>query len=121
MDSLSLEMRTWIAEYLAGRIPVREFERRVVSKTWNTERAHDASTMDLVHEVELSLVEFSSGDRTEDELRAVLRPLVTSYSWSQVEDSKTFGTSNTFRPAPEARSADRESEAVFWLEESRSH
>lgn len=79
-SSLDLEIREWLARYLAGEIPLRAFQEWFVPVVWNVEQSGDRAAEELAHETELRLAEFSNGDWTEQELRRKLLPLVECYT-----------------------------------------
>lgn len=57
------EVRAWLSRYLDGQIVLAHFEEWFVPATWGI------ADSDLVNEISLLLAEYSSGDRTEEELR----------------------------------------------------
>src|SRR5262245_56875528 len=78
--SLQLEIRTELAKYFASELRLRAFEDWFMPASWNVHQTGDVGDADLVYTIELHLSEFSSGHWTENELRALLLPLVTDYS-----------------------------------------
>jgi len=78
-SSLQLEIRTELAKYLASELTLRAFEDWFVPASWNVHQTGNAGDADLVYTIELHLSEFSRGHWTENELRALLLPLVTDY------------------------------------------
>jgi len=87
-DSLSFEIRTKMYEYLAGAIPLSQFQDWFVRATWDVERSGDPDTAELAHEIHLLLSEFSNGDWTEKELHDTLMRMTVHY---------TAGTETTIR------------------------
>ena len=74
--TLDLEIRDWLARYLAGDITLREFREWFTPATWNVHRTGNDTAIDLVGEIGLRIAELTSGHRTEDEVRTLLLPLV---------------------------------------------
>jgi hypothetical protein len=58
--------------YASGEISLREFQDWFIPATWDTQRVGDPDAVRVIRRVQLALAEFSSGDRTEPELRAEL-------------------------------------------------
>lgn len=58
-----------LVSYLSDTIPLTEFRRRFDTFSWDTEEWNS----DLLSQIELALAEFSSGHRTEQELRDLLQ------------------------------------------------
>jgi hypothetical protein len=75
-DSLDQEIRQQLARYLAGELALADFEGWLASVSWD-------EPSELAGEVTLRIAEFTSGDWTEDELRARLQPLAPA--WTTVE------------------------------------
>lgn len=74
-SSLDLEIRKWVARYLAGEISLSVFEEWFIPATWNVEQSGNIEAVDLAHEIDLLLAEHSNGHWTESELREHFRPL----------------------------------------------
>ena len=55
---------------------LKDFADWILSVAWSMDQKKDPSAAKLVYEIELRLFEASNGDRTEDELRQLLRPFV---------------------------------------------
>jgi hypothetical protein len=73
--SLDYNIREQLADYLAGKISLREFEDWVFSETWDIDEidnTDDRTPVDLVYGIKLRLAEFSHGDWTEAELHSML-------------------------------------------------
>jgi hypothetical protein len=77
-QSQELEIRSQLASYLAGDMTLSAFSDWFVEKTWGEETSESFS--DLVSEIELVLAEFTSGHRSEEEVKNLLRPHVTDYT-----------------------------------------
>jgi hypothetical protein len=77
--SLDYNVREQLADYLAGKISLREFEARFFSETWdideidNTDNQTLIDLTNLVYAIKLRLAEFSHRDWTEAELHSMLR------------------------------------------------
>lgn len=78
-SSLDLTIREWLARYLAGENSLRQFQEWFVPATWRGVFT-SAAALDLAHEVELRLAEYTNGHWTERELRSLLLPLVRAYA-----------------------------------------
>lgn len=65
-----------VVDYLSGEISVRELRVRMARVVLEAE-ATDLRTRRLAYEVEHRLAEFTNGDWSEDELRGMLRRLVS--------------------------------------------
>lgn len=70
MSDLESDLRQLLSDYVAGQIPFREFDPRFARSTWDA--AVDPATQRLVYETELVIAEFTSGHRSEEDLRAEL-------------------------------------------------
>lgn len=77
-SSLDDEIREQLRRYVAGEITLGEFEDWFVPKSWNIHHVGDAATADLAYEIDLRLAEYANGDRTEEHLKLVLRPLLST-------------------------------------------
>lgn len=73
---LERQIRQQLAHYIAGEQSLETFTEWFFPATWNVHLRNDRAAEDLAYEIGLRLAEFSSGDWTEDELKALLRPLV---------------------------------------------
>ncbi len=76
--SLDVTIRGWLARYLAGEISLPEFEEQFVPATWNRVGQGDDRLDRLVGEIELRIAEFTSRHRSEDDTKALLRPLLAN-------------------------------------------
>ena len=73
---LDRQIRLCLANYLAGKSSLREFEEWFVPHALSVVEEHGSQVAeDLTYDIELRLAEFSSGGWTEDELKDLLRPL----------------------------------------------
>jgi hypothetical protein len=73
------QLRTKLAEYVLGEIPLPEFEDSIVSESWNVQRVADRELQALVFEIEAKLAEHSGGHIDEDCLREALAPFAKRY------------------------------------------
>lgn len=77
--SLDYNIRERLADYLASKNSLREFEDWFFSETWdideidNTDSQTPVDLANLVYVIKLRLAEFSHGDWTEVELHSMLR------------------------------------------------
>lgn len=83
----ALKIRSRLADWIDGKIPLSEFEDWFVPETWNIHKANDPEAEDLADEIELSLSEYSGGYLTLEQLKEslkgvafVARPLVSRHS-----------------------------------------
>ena len=65
-------IRAWLARYVGGTITLQDFLEWFEPNTWDLD-LEDAELRKLYGEIELDLAEYTNGDWTEDELRALLR------------------------------------------------
>ena len=79
-QSLDNEIREKLANYLVGEISLEEFEDWFVSPSWNVDQSKNQAAINMVYEIELWLSEYFDNFRSEDELKALLRPLVENYN-----------------------------------------
>lgn len=70
------QLRSLVAEYLGGQIPVDIFDSKFVDLTWDLPPAGEPESS-LRGAIYLSLAEFGLGHATEEELRHELRGLVS--------------------------------------------
>ena len=77
---LELEIREWVARYLAQEVTLREFEHWFVPATWQTQA--DVPVGELASQIRTNLVELSGKEITQDRLRELWLPLVTRYHLS---------------------------------------
>lgn len=90
---LELEIREWVARYLAQEVTIREFERWFVPATWQTQA--DVAVGELASKIRNNLVELSEKEITQDELRRLWLPLVTRYHLSDDQISSGASQADT--------------------------
>ncbi len=73
--SLASEIRDHLARYVEGELSLSALDEWFVPATWDVDRTADRVAIDLTYEIVLRLAEYSNGDCTEQELKALLRPL----------------------------------------------
>jgi len=73
LSTLSLEIQQALERYLTGHISVDDLQAHLATMVWEVEEHDSPDVVDLFHDVELSLAEFTSGDWTEEELKGLLR------------------------------------------------
>jgi len=78
--SFELDIRDWLARYLAGEVSLSEFRQWFVPATWDIELGDDPAAARLSYDLELRFAEFSNGHWTEEQLKSLLRPEVESYT-----------------------------------------
>ena len=80
MQPFDIGIREKLAKYLAGEISLSTFQEWFVPRAWNIGKQGNPAAVEVAHEIDLRLAEFSNGDWTEDELKSKLRPLATHYT-----------------------------------------
>jgi len=75
-SDLVSDIREHLRRYLASEISLDEFRDWFDVETWDIIDKCPAVTQQFVGEIELRIAEFTNGHRTEDDLRAVLQPLL---------------------------------------------
>jgi len=78
--SLDFNIREQLADYLAGKISLRQFEDWFFPETWNIDDTDDQALANLAYGIKLRLAEFSHGDWTESELRSMLRSILEKHA-----------------------------------------
>jgi len=68
------ELRSRIAAYLWGSLPLDDFDEWFSASTWNMHRDSNVQAQEMAAAVELLLAEHSSGHLTDDDLKAKLQP-----------------------------------------------
>ena len=86
------DIRKNLANYLAKKISLSEFEDWFVQNSWDSQKTGNLELRELVHTIELRLSEFSSGHLTEQELREELLPFVTLISTSVIFGNAAINT-----------------------------
>jgi hypothetical protein len=74
---LAIQIRRSLSRYLAGEQTLKQFLRTYLPKL--SEVSAGQPEDEFVHEIYVRLAEFVNGDWTEQELKDVLRPLVSTY------------------------------------------
>jgi len=77
--SLDFNIRERLADYLADRLSLREFEDWFYAETWDIDDADNQTLTHLVYEIKLRLAEYSNGDWTEAELRSMLLSILEKH------------------------------------------
>jgi hypothetical protein len=98
-NSLDFEIREHLAEYLAGKSSLRDFEDWFFSETWDIDQTNDLALLNLVYEIKLRLAEFSNGDWTASEIDRILRSILERYEMNAPQSRVQFGTSNKNYPS----------------------
>lgn len=75
---LDLAIKERLAAYVVGREHLTHFEDWFLPLAMKVERSGNATAIELAHEIDLRLAEFSDGFWTEDELRGFFRALVST-------------------------------------------
>lgn len=70
------QVQEQLAQCLAGNLSLREFQIWFAATAWALGREDDTTAHPLAHAVELRVAEYTSGDWSEDELRAALSALL---------------------------------------------
>lgn len=85
LHSLDYNIREQLADYMAGKLSLREFEDWFFPETWDIDEIENADNQtstnlaNLVYGIKLRLAEFSHGDWTEVELRSMLLSILEKY------------------------------------------
>lgn len=72
-SSLERQIREHLARFVDGRASLEEFDAWFSPATLNVEQLDDPGAEDLTWEIMLRLAEYSNGDRSLAETRAILR------------------------------------------------
>lgn len=72
---LDLQIRDWLARYLADEVSLEQFVEWFASSAWDAHRSAAPRVQDLVDEIELQLAEYSSGGISPAEFRRRLSAL----------------------------------------------
>lgn len=102
-ETLDLKIRTRLAQYVAGEIPLSEFHDWLTRATWDVPTDADPALRDLVYQLKLRLAEFTNGHWAEDELIALFRPFLERYSFSVGVHTATASTSSFATPSEASR------------------
>ena len=70
LDRLEQSVRDMLFQYLTGKSTLRSFMERFIPATWDVES--DTTLHGLVSEIKLRVAEYTSGHRTEKELKRLL-------------------------------------------------
>jgi hypothetical protein len=92
-DALSITIRRQLRRYLSGAMTLRQFTKWLAARLVVVEK--QATAANLAHEIYIRISEYTNGDWTEDELKRLLAPLVTTYviSWPATGVPTQTGTS----------------------------
>ena len=87
MTTEEVEVRRRAADYIAGRITIRDFELWLAPLAWSLDDpSSDAQLRELVAAIELKIAEYTGGAWRESELRdlieAIAVPVSASLLWS---------------------------------------
>ncbi len=93
--SLDFNIREKLAEYLAGKISLDEFEDWFFPETIEVDQKSPLALIKLVYGIKLSLAEFSHGDWSERDSRSLLRSLLEEHIVGDVQKLVQYGTSST--------------------------
>ncbi len=83
VQTMELEIRERLSDYVAGRIDLREFQKWFVPRAWHEASTHPVGPLqDLISTIELRLAEFTNGHLTTDELKDKLSslPYMTTFA-----------------------------------------
>ncbi len=112
LHSLDYNIREQLADYIAGKLSLREFEDWFFSETWdideidNTDNQTSTNLTNLVYGIKLRLAEFSHGDWTEVELRSMLLSILEKHvivigNTTMIRQSQVvYGTSSSNYSVP---------------------
>lgn len=103
---LDYNIREQLADYLASKISLREFEDWFFPETWDIDDTNNQTLANLVYGIKLRLAEFSHGDWTEAELHSMLRSILEKHTImvgntiSPYQSQIAYGTSSKNYPMP---------------------
>ena len=95
VHSLDFNIREQLADYLAGKSSLREFEDWFFPETWDIDQTDNLNLASLVYGIKLRLAEFSNGDWTETELHSILRSILEKHVLVASQSQIQYGTSST--------------------------
>jgi hypothetical protein len=95
---LDLEVREQLAKCLTGKTSLDDFRTWLAPITMVVEQSGNVNAVQVVHDIELAMAEFTSGHWTEAQLHDLLRPFVQDYE-VDIELTES-GARPTSRPAP---------------------
>ena len=75
-QNLLSEMRSRLGRYLNGKSSLQQFREWFDVETWGLAGEADSPARQLGGQIELCIAEFTSGHRTEEDLRAHLQSLL---------------------------------------------
>lgn len=75
-ESLLSEIRAQLGRYLNGKSSLRQFREWFDVETWGLAAESDSPARQLAGEIELRIAEFTSGHRTEEDLRSSFQALL---------------------------------------------
>jgi hypothetical protein len=70
------ELQLHLSQYLNNASTLEEFREWFDDETWGLAAEPDSPARRMAGEIELRIAEFTNGHLTEDELRAMLQPLL---------------------------------------------
>jgi len=71
-----LELQTHLSRYLSNATTLEDFRDWFDDETWGLAAEPDSPARQIAGEIELRIAEFTNGHLTEEELRAMLQPLL---------------------------------------------
>jgi hypothetical protein len=80
LSSIECDIHRHLSEYLDGKMSLADFQAWFVPATWNIHLTGEPGAQELAYEIDHRIAEFTSGHRTEDDLRALLMSLTTDYA-----------------------------------------
>ena len=95
-----------LTRYVASEATIRTFNRWFVPFSWGSDQWRDMKASELAARVELALAEFSNGHLTEAEVRAELRSMLSTVSWS-LRLGPEAAALPAFRASPDIRAQER--------------
>ena len=110
------EIREQVARFLLGELSRAGLQEWLVASTWDIDEATDQEAAVLGNAVLLALVERSQGDRTEAELRRLLRASLETSHLGNVGHDTTGSAASTHRARwvfSRLAAADRRFEVAF--------
>jgi hypothetical protein len=75
-QNLLTELRARLGGYLSGKSSLEQFREWFDSETWGLAAEPDSPLRQLAGEIELRIAEFTNRHLAEDEMKAILHPLL---------------------------------------------
>jgi hypothetical protein len=108
-------IRRELADYLTGKVSLRAFYDWFATETWDIHEWAPVQVQDKVSQIKLLIAEYSSGHRSEADLKARLRPFVTSMKVAAVPTSAVKVTGRVKLASKSKRKKVQTSSSIYSL------